>query len=47
MTLTDLYWVREAGENITFAKINLYENHLSNAVDKKFMKERGDLTYGI
>lgn len=31
LTLTDLYWVREAGENISFARINLYENHLSNA----------------
>lgn len=31
LSLTDIYWVREAGENITFAEINLYENHLSNA----------------
>ena len=31
LTLTDIYWVREAGEDISFAQINLYENHLSNA----------------
>ncbi len=31
LTLTDIYWVRENGESISFAQINLYENHLSNA----------------
>lgn len=31
LSLTDIYWVREAGEQITFAEINLYEHHLSNA----------------
>lgn len=31
LTLTDIYWVREAGEVVSFALINLYENHLSNA----------------
>lgn len=31
LSLTDIYWVREAGEQITFAKINLFEHHLSNA----------------
>lgn len=31
LSLTDIYWVREAGEKVTFAEINLYENHLSNA----------------
>lgn len=32
LTLTDIYWVREKGEDISFAKINLYENHLDNAL---------------
>lgn len=31
LSLTDIYWVREAGEQITFAKNNLFEHHLSNA----------------
>ncbi len=30
-SLTDVFWVREKGEKVTFADINLYENHLSNA----------------
>ena len=31
LTLSDIYWVREAGEDISFAQISLYENHLNNA----------------
>ncbi len=31
LSLTDIYWVREEGEQVTFEEINLYENHLSNA----------------
>ena len=31
VSLTDLYWVREEGETVTFHDINLYENHLNNA----------------
>ena len=31
LTLTDIYWVRTADESISFAQINLYENHLQNA----------------
>lgn len=31
LSLTDIYWIREAGEKVTYAEINLYENHLSNA----------------
>lgn len=31
LSLTDIYWVRQAGEGITYKEINLYENHLSNA----------------
>lgn len=29
-SLTDVYWVRYGRENISFADINLYDNHLSN-----------------
>ena len=31
LTLTDIYWVKEKDEDISFSDINLYENHLSNA----------------
>lgn len=31
LSLTDVYWVKEEGEQIRFKDINLYENHLSNA----------------
>jgi len=31
LSLTDVFWVREAGEPMDYASINLYENHLSNA----------------
>lgn len=31
LSLADIYWVREEGEEIAFAEINLYDNHLSNA----------------
>lgn len=29
-SLTDVFWVRQKGEEITFEKINLYNNHLKN-----------------
>lgn len=29
-SLTDVFWVREKGEKVKFADINLYDNHLSN-----------------
>ena len=29
-SLTDVFWVREKGEDITFEEVNLYENHLSD-----------------
>lgn len=32
LTLTDTYWVRQAGEEISFREINLYDNHLDNAL---------------
>lgn len=31
LTLTDVFWVKEENEDITFDDINLYENHLDNA----------------
>lgn len=32
LSLTDVYWVRNFSESITFQDINLYENHLENAL---------------
>lgn len=32
LTLTDIYWVKKTGEDIHFHEINLYENHLDNAL---------------
>ena len=29
-SLTDIYWVKYEGESVSFAEINLYDNHLSN-----------------
>lgn len=31
LTLTDIYWVKTNDEDVTFDRINLYDNHLSNA----------------
>lgn len=31
LTLTDVYWVKEIDENISFMDINIYDNHLNNA----------------
>ncbi len=31
LSLTDVFWVREQGEELSFGDVNLYENHLSNA----------------
>lgn len=30
-SLTDVFWVREENEEVSFADVNLYDNHLSNA----------------
>ena len=30
LSLTDVFWVRRAEENVTFSDVNLYENHLEN-----------------
>lgn len=31
LSLTDIFWVKEENEPVSFSDINLYENHLSNA----------------
>lgn len=31
LSLMDIYWTKEDGENITFGEINLFENHLEKA----------------
>ena len=31
LSLTDIYWVRQEEETVTWEELNLYENHLSNA----------------
>lgn len=31
LSLTDIYWVREHGEKVSFQEVNLYDNHLDNA----------------
>ncbi len=32
LSLTDIYWVRQRNERVSFAEVNLYENHLENAL---------------
>lgn len=32
VTLTDVYWVREQGETLSFSQINIYDNSLNEAV---------------
>lgn len=32
VSLTDIYWVRRQGEQITFAEVNLYDNHLDSTL---------------
>lgn len=32
LTLTDVFWVRKQGENVTFAEVNLYDHHLNDAL---------------
>lgn len=32
VSLTDVYWVRKAGEEVTFAQLNLYDNPLNEAI---------------
>lgn len=32
VSLTDVFWVREAGENVSFSQLNLYDNKLNEAI---------------
>ena len=32
LSLTDIYWVRQKKEKTSFDEVNLYENHLDNAL---------------
>lgn len=40
VSLTDVYWVRKAGEDISFEKINLYDNPLNEAIVDLSLKGR-------
>lgn len=40
VSLTDVYWVRNAGENITFSELNLYDNTLNEAIVELSLKGR-------
>lgn len=38
VSLTDVYWVRERGDNVTFEQINIYENSLNEAIVELSLK---------
>lgn len=40
VSLTDVYWVRKFGEEITFEKLNLYDNPLNEAIVELSLKGR-------
>lgn len=40
VSLTDVYWVRKLGEEITFAELNLYDNPLNGAIVELSLKGR-------
>jgi len=40
VSLTDLYWVREQGENVSFENLNLYDNSLNEAVVELSLRGR-------
>ncbi len=40
VSLTDVYWVREENENITFSELNLYDNTLNEAIVDLALKGR-------
>lgn len=40
VTLTDVYWIRKKGEDITFDSINLYDNPLNEAIVELSLKGR-------
>ncbi|MDO4324043.1 MAG: hypothetical protein Q4C61_16140 [Lachnospiraceae bacterium] len=40
VSLTDVYWIRERGEKISFAQLNLYDNFLNTAVVELSLRGR-------
>lgn len=40
VSLTDVYWVREQGDNTTFAQLNLYDNPLKEAIVELSLRGR-------
>ena len=40
VSLTDVFWVKKAGENVTFQQLNLYDNSLNEAVVEISLKGR-------
>ncbi len=40
LTLTDIYWVKDESEDVSFEELNLYENHLDNAFVDVSLKGR-------
>ena len=40
VSLTDVHWVRQYGEDISFAKLNLYDNTLNEAIVELSLKGR-------
>ena len=40
VSLTDVFWVRSQGENVTFAELNLYDNTLNEAIVELSLKGR-------
>ncbi len=40
VSLTDVYWVRETGEDVSFGQINLYDNSLNEAIVPLSLKGR-------
>ena len=40
VSLTDVYWIRQSGENVTFRELNLYDNSLNEAIVELSLKGR-------
>lgn len=40
VSLTDVYWVRKEGEFVAFSELNLYDNHLNEAIVEVSLKGR-------
>lgn len=41
VSLTDVFWTREQGENSTFAELNLHDNPLNDAIVEIFLQGQG------